>query len=100
MRITKGHRVEVFAVGPKGFKYPHWINQSPGFQVLKGYYRFIHPLSGKVVRGNRDRIYGQSPTNWTWRGSPKFWDRSVDELLKRAKSVLVKQYKNNVIIRG
>lgn len=97
--ISGGRRVYTETVSDTGFPYPKWINQEQGYVTLTGYYSFIHPLSGTRVTGNQPRTYGSSPSHWTWRGMPRFWDISVENTRRKFPDMIIRQLRNEGAIQ-
>ena len=59
-------RLKVLSGVPKAFPYNKWVNQDPGYVAIRSIY-----LPGGV-RGGAKTVYGKTPSNWRWTGTPGY----------------------------
>ena len=89
-RLKKGdYQVRVNAISEDGFPYPRWVNQSPGFEVLRfprGGPRGFGLKPGSVA------IYGRTPSWWDFSGTPRFFDKAVELTAARFSKLAPRQY--------
>lgn len=89
-----GRSVRVTARGRKNFPYPRWVNQSPGFEILR------YPNGGPFgLKRGSFAIYGLAPANWRWTGTQGFFDLAIQKTNRRFPQIASKGYNKALGIR-
>jgi len=102
-KIQNGHTVKVTA-GMHSFPYPKWVNQDiKSITFKKG--AWVQNLTGgtykwtMIAPPGTVAVYGKSPSNWKWTGTPGFFTKAIKKTQKKLEPELIQAYNKAMGVR-
>lgn len=102
------NQVRIGGTDPRtGFPYVHWINQTPGYEVLNvRRYTDRRGVGYVWIRGNwvpvygKIMVYGQAPANWVWTGTARFVTIARNSARQKFRNIMLRETRKALTLSG